>query len=60
MDSRSKLPESQYNAPDETVGAVLAALEAQGSQTIRDEVALRYGVVTEPAFGAPMAKMFGM
>jgi len=47
-------------SPDATVGAVLTALEAQASQKIRDEMAPRYGIVTERAFGMPMAKMLAM
>ena len=47
-------------SPDATVGAVLTALEAQASQKIRDEMAPRYGIVTERAFGVPMAKMLAM
>ena len=45
---------------DATVDAVLTALEAQSSPKIRNEMAPRYGIVTERAFGVPMAKMLAM
>jgi 3-methyladenine DNA glycosylase AlkD len=42
---------------EERVAAALAALEADASPKIRDEMAPRYGIVTDRAFGVPMAKM---
>ena len=48
------------SSPGATVGAVLSALERHGSKNIRDEMAPRYGIVTDKAFGVPMAKMLVM
>ena len=38
-------------------GPVIAALEAAASAKVRDEMAPRYGIVTDQAFGVPMAAM---
>jgi 3-methyladenine DNA glycosylase AlkD len=47
-------------APGATVDTVLAALKSQSSKKIRDEMGPRYGVVTDKAFGVPMARMLAI
>jgi 3-methyladenine DNA glycosylase AlkD len=42
---------------DARLAAALAALESQASPKLRDEMASRYGIVTDRAMGVPMAKM---
>nr|WP_299909265.1 DNA alkylation repair protein [Sphingomonas bacterium] len=42
---------------DDRVGAVLRALEDAASARVRDEMAPRYGIVTDKAMGVPMAAM---
>ena len=44
-------------AIDERVEAVLQALRSHASAKIRDEMAPRYGIVTDKAMGVAMAKM---
>ena len=41
----------------EAVRSVLATLERLGEARIRDEMAPRYGIVAQHAFGVPMAKL---
>lgn len=64
MAIKTKLPLKTANMDSPrvtvTVGAVLTALEAKGSKKVRDEMAPRYGIVTEKAFGVPMAKMLAI
>jgi 3-methyladenine DNA glycosylase AlkD len=47
----------QAGASDDRVRAVLRALQGAASATVRDEMAPRYGIVTDKAMGVPMAAM---
>jgi 3-methyladenine DNA glycosylase AlkD len=42
---------------EQKVASTLAALEAESSARVRDEMAPRYGIVTPKAMGVPMARM---
>jgi 3-methyladenine DNA glycosylase AlkD len=49
--------EAMAQAEGDRVTAVLAALEAAASPAVRDQMAPRYGIVTDRAMGVPMAAM---
>jgi 3-methyladenine DNA glycosylase AlkD len=56
--ARAKVPGKGKQRPlEEEVETALAALKRLGNKKTRDAMAPRYGIVTDKAFGVPMATM---